>query len=132
MITSYAPTAMHGANTHDIRQEVARLRRLATLLDAAFRIPGTKARWGLDTLIGLLPVGGTAIMLVPSLYIVWKSWHLGVGRPVLVRMTGNIMVEAAADLVPVLGDVFDTAFKANLRNVALLEQHFGLTVPRTP
>ncbi|GBQ44872.1 DUF4112 domain-containing protein [Komagataeibacter europaeus] len=132
MITSYAPNATHGANAHDIRQEVARLRRLATLLDAAFRIPGTKARWGLDTLIGLLPVGGTVIMLLPSLYIVWKSWHLGVGRPVLARMMGNIIVEALADLVPVLGDVFDTAFKADLRNVALLEQHFWLSTPRTP
>ena len=111
---------------------MARLRRLATLLDAAFRIPGTKARWGVDTLIGLLPVGGTAIMLVPSLYIVWKSWHLGVGRPVLARMLANVLVEAAADLVPVLGDIFDTAFKADLRNVALLEQHFGLSTPRTP
>ena len=132
MITSYAPTATHDAGTRDIRQEIARLRKLATLLDAAFRIPGTKARWGLDTLIGLLPVGGTALMLLPSLYIVWKSWHLGVGRPVLARMLGNVAVEAAADLVPVLGDVFDTAFKADLRNVALLEQHFGLTPPRTP
>lgn len=47
-------------------------------------------------------------------------------------MMGNIMVEAAADLVPVLGDVFDTAFKADLRNVALLEQHFGLSAPTTP
>ncbi|GCE80011.1 DUF4112 domain-containing protein [Komagataeibacter oboediens] len=132
MITSYAPTAAHAAGSHDIRQEVARLRRLATLLDAAFRIPGTKARWGLDTLIGLLPVGGTALMLLPSLYIVWKSWRLGVGRPTLARMLANVVVEAAADLVPVLGDVFDTAFKADLRNVTLLEQHFGLTTPEMP
>ena len=112
-----------------LRQELARRRRLATLLDAAFRIPGTKARWGLDTLIGLLPVGGTAVMLLPSLYIVWKGWQLGAPRAVLSRMLANVIVEAAADLVPVLGDVFDTAFKADLRNVALLERHFDMTVP---
>lgn len=108
---------------------MARLRRLATLLDAAFRIPGTQARWGLDTLVGLLPVGGTLLMLVPSLYIVWKGWKLGASRPVVTRMMANVIVEAGADLVPVLGDVFDTAFKADLRNVALLERHFGMATP---
>ncbi|QHC36629.1 DUF4112 domain-containing protein [Komagataeibacter xylinus] len=117
------------ARPADIRAEVARLRKLATLLDAAFRIPGTKARWGLDTVIGLLPVGGTAIMVIPSLYIIWKSWTLGASQPVLARMLVNVLIEAAADLVPVLGDIFDTAFKADLRNVALLEAHLGLTTP---
>ncbi|GAB6968530.1 DUF4112 domain-containing protein [Komagataeibacter kakiaceti JCM 25156] len=112
-----------------ITREIARLRNLATVLDAAFRIPGTKARWGLDALIGLLPAGGTVVMLLPSLYIVWKGWRLGAGRPLLARMLVNVMVEVAADLVPVLGDIFDVAFKANLRNVALLEQYFGTVRP---
>ncbi|MCE2563451.1 DUF4112 domain-containing protein [Komagataeibacter sp. FNDCF1] len=124
---SFAPSAAMPAA--DIRHEMARLRRLATLLDAAFRIPGTQARWGLDTLVGLLPVGGTLLMLVPSLYIVWKGWKLGASRPVVTRMMANVIVEAGADLVPVLGDVFDTAFKADLRNVALLERHFGMATP---
>lgn len=115
----------HADRAH-INREVQRLRQLATVLDAAFRIPGTKARWGLDALIGLLPVGGTTVMLLPSLYIVWKSWKLGVRGAVLGRMLANVAVETAADLVPVVGDVFDVAFKANLRNVALLEQHLGL------
>ncbi|WP_241503218.1 DUF4112 domain-containing protein [Komagataeibacter melaceti] len=108
-----------------VAPELARLRNLATVLDAAFRIPGTRARWGLDALIGLLPVGGTLVMLLPSLYIVWKGWKLGAGRALVARMLANVAVEVAADFVPVLGDVFDVAFKANLRNVALLEQHFG-------
>ncbi|ATU74364.1 hypothetical protein CFR78_05155 [Komagataeibacter rhaeticus] len=125
-MNTLAPSAAMPA---DIRQEMARLRRLATLLDAAFRIPGTRARWGLDTLVGLLPVGGTAVMLVPSLYIIWKGWRLGASRAVLSRMMANVLVETAADLVPVVGDVFDTAFKADLRNVALLERYFGMTVP---
>lgn len=116
----------HADRAH-IHREVQRLRQLATVLDAAFRIPGTKARWGLDALIGLLPVGGTMVMLLPSLYIVWKSWKLGVSGAVISRMLANVAVEAAADLVPVVGDVFDVAFKANLRNVALLEQHLGLS-----
>lgn len=129
-MNAFAPSAAtSAAPSADIRRELARLRSLATLLDAAFRIPGTRARWGLDTLIGLLPVGGTVLMLIPSLYIVWKSWKLGAPPAVLSRMLANVLVEGAADLVPVLGDVFDTAFKADLRNVALLEQHFGMVTP---
>ena len=131
MITSYAPTATHDAGTRDIRQEIVRLRKLATLLDAAFRIPSTKARWGLDTLIGLLPVAGTMVMAIPSLYIIWEARRLGVPSRILTRMVGNVAVELLADFVPVLGDLVDTVYKANLRNIVLIEQYFGMTVDAT-
>ncbi|NPC90665.1 DUF4112 domain-containing protein [Gluconacetobacter entanii] len=115
----------------DIRRRIMRLRRLATLLDAAFVVPGTHFRWGLDTLIGLLPVAGTLVMALPSLYIIWEAHRMNVPGRLLVRMIGNVAVELLADFVPVLGDLVDTVYKANLRNIALLEDHFGMTVDGT-
>ena len=112
----------------EIRRRVLRLRRLATLLDAAFVLPGTRFRWGLDTLIGLLPVAGTLLMAIPSLYIIWEARQMGVPGRILTRMVGNVAVELLADFIPVLGDLVDTVYKANLRNIVLLEQYFGMTV----
>lgn len=109
----------------DIAQRLRRVKRLAWILDAAFRLPGTRFRVGVDALVGLLPVGGSAVMGLVSLYIVWEAWRLRVPSALLVRMVGNVLLETAVDTIPVAGDLFDAAFKANLRNVALLEQHFG-------
>nr|WP_298795842.1 DUF4112 domain-containing protein [uncultured Acetobacter sp.] len=109
----------------DIAQRLRRVKRLAWILDAAFRLPGTRFRVGVDAIVGLLPVGGSAVMGLVSLYIVWEAWRLRVPSALLVRMVGNVLLETAVDTIPVAGDLFDAAFKANLRNVALLEQHFG-------
>lgn len=116
----------------EIRRRVQRLRRLATLLDAAFTIPGTRVRWGLDTLIGALPVAGTAVMAIPSLYIIWEAYRMNVPGKVILRMLANVVVELLFDFVPVLGDLADTVYKANLRNIDLLERHFGMTVDVPP
>ncbi|MCH4090470.1 MAG: DUF4112 domain-containing protein [Acetobacter sp.] len=110
----------------DELQRLQRLRRLAWLLDAALRIPGTKYRMGADALIGLLPVGGTVIMTVLSLLFVLEGWRMKAPAGLLARMLVNIVLEALFDLVPVLGNLVDIAFKANLRNVELLEQYFGV------
>ncbi|WP_194298963.1 DUF4112 domain-containing protein [Acetobacter sicerae] len=110
----------------DVFQRLQRLRRLAWFLDAALRIPGTKYRMGADALIGLLPVGGTVVMTVLSLLFVWEGWRLKAPTGLLAKMLVNIALEAAFDLVPVLGNLVDIAFKANLRNIDLLEQYFGV------
>ncbi|MBV1836391.1 DUF4112 domain-containing protein [Acetobacter estunensis] len=110
----------------DTLQRVARLRKLAWLLDAALKIPGTRWRFGADAIIGLLPVGGTLVMTAISLFFVWEARQLQVPARVLGKMLLNIIVEAGLDFVPVVGDVVDVAFKANLRNVELLERHFGI------
>ena len=105
---------------------LARLRRLAWVVDAAFRLPGTRFRFGLNSLIGLTPAAGDAVLAAVSLYIVWEARGLGVPKEKLARMLGNVAIEATVGTVPLLGDLFDMTFKANLRNLAIVEEHLGV------
>jgi hypothetical protein len=100
-----------------------RLRRLAWLIDGAFGLPGTRFRFGLNSVIGLVPVGGDAILGAISLYIVYEAAQLGLPRPKLARMVGNIGIEVIGGSIPILGDLFDMALKANLRNLAIIDDH---------
>jgi hypothetical protein len=101
-------------------------RRLSVLLDSAIQIPGTNLRIGLDPILGaLLPELGDALTAVLSLTLVGVAFRQRVPRPVLARMLINILFDALLGAVPVLGDVFDFAFKANEKNLALLERHRG-------
>ena len=102
---------------------LTRLRRLAWLIDGAFRLPGTRFRFGLNSLIGLLPVGGDAVLGLLSLYIIYEAAKLGVPRHKVVRMLANVGIEVVGGSIPVLGDVFDMALKANIRNLAIIENH---------
>lgn len=104
----------------DYHAELARLERLAVLLDSRFHIPGTGLRFGLDGLLGLVPVVGDTLILLPSAWLVWRGWQLGVPRRHLIRMAANTGIDYAVGLVPIAGDLFDVAFKANLRNARLL------------
>jgi hypothetical protein len=106
---------------------LARIKRLAWLVDAAFVLPGTKFRFGLNSLIGLAPGAGDAVLGAVSLYIIHQAAVLGVPRPLLMRMIGNVVLEVVGGSVPVLGDLFDVALKANLRNIRLLEDHLRAT-----
>jgi hypothetical protein len=108
---------------------IARLRRLAWLIDGAFRLPGSRFRFGLNSIIGLTPAAGDALLTAISLYIVYEARRLGLPKLKLARMLKNVAIEAAAGAVPVVGDLFDMAFKANLRNLAILEDHFGIRSP---
>lgn len=100
-----------------------RLGRLAWLLDSAFVLPGTRFRFGLDALIGLIPGLGDALGVVISSYIIREAARAGAPPTVLARMALNVAVEGVLGLIPIAGDVFDAAWKANQRNVALLEAH---------
>nr|WP_295785509.1 DUF4112 domain-containing protein [Rhodoferax sp.] len=111
---------------------LARLDRYATLMDARFRVPGTRIRFGLDPIIGLLPGIGDALGLVLSLYVVVEAVRLGVSKRVLFIMLRNVGLEALVGVVPVLGDMFDIAFKANLRNAALLKSYIEGRLRPTP
>jgi hypothetical protein len=104
----------------DVRQ---RLQRFAWLLDNSVPLPGLDFRIGLDAVLGLIPGFGEAAGVLLSTYIVHHAWRLGVPRSVLVRMWLNIVIEGVVGAVPLLGDIFDAAWKANMRNVALLEAH---------
>ena len=97
------------------------LQQLAWLLDSSLPIPGTRLTVGLDALIGLFPVIGDLIGVALSSYILSQAARLGAPRSVLSRMAFNIAVEGVVGIVPFAGDVFDAAFKANQRNVQLLD-----------
>lgn len=102
---------------------VGRARELARLLDSAFTIPGTRIRVGLDSIIGLIPGGGDAIGAALSSIIVITALRQGVPKPVVWRMVGNVVIDALTGSVPLLGDLFDVAWKANTKNADLLEQY---------
>ncbi len=104
-------------------QRIQRVRQLAKLLDEAILIPGINKRIGLDPIIGLIPGGGDTITMIMSGYIVLESARLGLPRATLVQMVGNIVVDALAGTVPVVGDLFDVVSKANMRNLKLLDAH---------
>ena len=102
------------------RQIRERLAWLAWLLDNSIPIPGTRFSIGLDALIGLVPVLGDVVGVLLSSYIVREAAALGVPRSILARMAVNVAIEGLVGMVPFAGDVFDAAFKANQRNVCLL------------
>ncbi len=122
-----ATAAYHSMPT-DVAARVARLRRIAWLVDAAFVLPGTRFRFGLNSLIGLAPGAGDTILGLISLYIVYEAHRLGVPRAKIAAMIGNVVLEVAAGSVPILGDLFDVALKANLRNIRIVEEHFRIVV----
>ena len=96
---------------------------LAHLLDSAFRVPGTNRRFGIDGLLGLVPGVGDAAGLVLSSGVILQAVRLGARGATVGRMVLNVGIDAVFGSVPVLGWFFDFAFKANNRNVALLEAH---------
>jgi Domain of unknown function (DUF4112) len=100
-----------------------RLRRLAWLLDDVIRVPGTRIRFGLDPLIGLIPGLGDVLGAIVSSYIVVEAARQGIPRSTLLRMAWNVLLEAAIGVIPLVGDLFDAGWKANQRNVALLERY---------
>ena len=104
-------------------ERIARIDRLASLLDTRFVIPFTKFRFGADSLIGLAPGFGDVVTTALSLYIVYEAHKLGAPKTVLARMLGNVAVDGMIGAVPVAGDVFDVMFRANRRNVRILRDH---------
>lgn len=115
-------TPVSGAYSRGEQERLERLRSLAWLLDDSIPLPGG-FRIGLDAIIGLVPGLGDAIGALLSAYIINEARRLGAPRSVLMRMTGNVLVEAVIGAVPLAGDLFDAAFKANVRNLALLEHY---------
>jgi hypothetical protein len=99
-------------------------------MDSAFRVPGTEVRIGLDPILGLLlPVVGDLLGSLPSVLLVSLAMRSGVPVVVLLRMLLNLAMDAAIGAIPVLGDVFDGAFHANEKNLALLDRHAGTGGP---
>ena len=101
-------------------QRLARLDALAKLLDVAFILPGTNIRYGIDGIIGLIPVIGDIITTAISLWLVREARALGAPWHVTARMLTNVAIQGVVGTVPVAGDAFDVLFRANVRNVRLL------------
>lgn len=96
---------------------------LAWLLDSRWRIPGTDLRFGVDAVAGLIPGLGDAATALPSAYMVWRAREFDLPAHVLARMVANVGLDFVFGAIPVIGSIFDFAFKANRRNVALLRRH---------
>ena len=108
------------------------LRRWAVLLDSAFRIPGTRFRFGLDAIIGLIPGIGDITTPTFSALVLLQAVRMRLPLVVQARMVLNAALDMLLGLVPVLGDLVDIGWKANLRNLALLERHARPGVPPAP
>ena len=103
-------------------QRLARLEAVAKLLDVAFILPGTNIRYGIDGIIGLIPVVGDIIATALSLWLVREARALGAPWHVTARMLGNVAIQGVVGTVPVAGDAFDVLFRANMRNARLLRR----------
>jgi Domain of unknown function (DUF4112) len=107
------------------RAALDRLDYLATMLDTAFILPGTNVRFGVESILRLVPGIGDAIASALSCYLLYEARRLGVPRLLFARMVANVVLEGTIGAVPLAGDAFDVFFRANRRNVALLRRHFG-------
>ncbi|MGC2163876.1 MAG: DUF4112 domain-containing protein [Silvibacterium sp.] len=99
------------------------LELLARVLDDCFRIPGTSIRFGLDGIIGLVPFAGDVLAGLASCVLVIAAWFRGVPYVTLARMVVNLALDVLVGTIPILGDAFDIAWKANRRNYNLLTRH---------
>jgi len=107
------------------RAALDRLDMLATVFDTAFILPGTNVRFGVESILRLVPGIGDAIASALSCYLLYEAHRLGVPRLLFARMAANVALEAMVGAVPLAGDAFDVFFRANRRNVALLRKHFA-------
>jgi hypothetical protein len=105
--------------------KIEQLRILAELMDSQFNIPGTNIQFGLDALVGLIPGIGDLISGAFSMWLIREARRLGAPRWLVARMIWNVTVDVAIGAIPVVGDAFDVAWKANRKNVALLHRHFS-------
>lgn len=111
---------MHRVQTEQTKEK---LNRLAWLLDSTFRIPGTQLRFGLDSLIGIIPGIGDTVGAIVSSHILTQAAQMGAPKSLLVKMGFNIALDAVLGVVPVFGDISDFVWKANQRNVKLLNDY---------
>jgi hypothetical protein len=108
----------------DRARSLARLKRLARIMDSALGIPGTRIRFGADSALGLIPGAGDVIGLGLSAFALIEALRLGAPPQLIARMIGNVAIDTGLGAIPIAGDVFDVLFKSNTRNLKLLLDHF--------
>lgn len=116
------PITTRGVLITEQDDRLALVRAVARWMDTAVEIPGTNIKFGLDSVLGLLPGIGDAIASAIGGYIILAASRMGVSRVVILRMLMNLGIDTVVGSVPLVGDVLDVAWKANVKNVALLEE----------
>lgn len=114
-----------GAQDASHSDRLARIERLARLMDTAFAIPGTRIRFGADSIIGLAPGIGDAITTAMAAYLIYEARKMGLPKRKLLRMGGNMLLDSMIGVVPLVGDVADVFFKGNRRNFQIVRDHFA-------
>jgi NAD/NADP transhydrogenase beta subunit len=111
--------------TFDADERLRWVEHVARLMDSQFRLPGTRFRFGLDPLLGLLPIVGDLSSTIVSVALLLTMMRHGASGTVVVRMGLNILLDTVVGAIPFIGNVFDFAYKSNERNVALLRRHYA-------
>lgn len=104
---------------------IARLRIISRMFDDAVRVPGTKITFGWDAVLGLIPVVGDAATTMVSSYFLWEAYRLGASKWTLTKMVGNVATDFVVGIIPLVGDLVDVAWRANRRNMKLLEKELN-------
>lgn len=112
-----------------VQTRLARVRRMANLFDSKFAVPGTRVRFGLDSLIGLLPGVGDLAGAAAGLWLILEAAKLKAPKSVLAKMCVNLGIDLAGGAVPIAGDIFDLFWRSNNRNVELLQKHIAARYP---
>ena len=102
-------------------EKLIRLKRLSERLDDTFTIPGTKYKIGIEALIGAVPIIGDLIGGILASYIMYSGMKMGAPPRIIARMAVNIAIDFAIGSIPIIGDLFDLVWKANRKNVELIE-----------
>jgi hypothetical protein len=130
--TRMAPGAMRGLPLgNDAAAVRRRIEGMEKLLERGITIPGTNQKFGLDFIIGLIPVGGDVIAAAMGLYMVWEARNLGMSKTAMMRMMGNVGLDAALGAVPFVGDAADFFFRSNSRNLRIIKRHLDKHHPST-
>ena len=112
------------------RSTLQRIKWLADLFDDRFRLPFTGRRFGLDGILGLIPGFGDAATGAVSLYLAAEAWRLGMPLNAILRMGMNVGIDTLLGAIPLVGDLFDFAWKANQKNVRLVLHHLERDIAR--
>jgi len=117
-----------GRDARSIRQ---RIEMMEHLLERVLVVPGTRFHFGLDALLGLVPVVGDLLAAAMGAWIIWEARNLGMSRWQLLRMSANVGIDTAIGAIPLIGDAFDLAFRSNSKNLRIIRKHLDRHHPET-
>ncbi len=122
---------LEGLSGRDPASVRKRIESLERLMEGLFVIPGTNQRVGLDVILDLIPVGGSVIAAVIGSYLAWEARNLGMPKTAVIRMAGNIGVDALLGAIPWIGAIPDLFFRSNTRNVRIIKRYLDKNHPNT-